>query len=465
MANRDEMRPENAPFDGRWWCPEDPGKVVGGRLELTRGVWGLSLFGWLGDWNGARDDNSVPPIIHGEVGTAPVTLFDLVQRGWRANGADPPYQTGVAANTVIVGTHCDAGSRYSRAGVRLVHLNEWANRRPWSFERTSNSGHEHGVRFVDPGELRACLPGADASLWRGWGQEGGDLSSVTMNSDEWVYFDFEEPLALEALEHDWIRPLRNLVELASAQRSPTLDVRVTREGADEYETEATVLSAMSSAEGAFEKMSFQFLFTLNDIGFDVVLPRWWELSAEIGVVADLMAALRDGGGYVSPQFLTAASAIEGYHRHREARVKKTPQHNERLARITSAVSDDDDRVWLNDKLAFSHEPSFADRARAVIDRAGPLFPPMVGNVEAWLRWVKHGRNSVAHRDPEMVNLDEEWQTTVRVTATIQWLVTLVLLRDLGLSDEVIERGVRRDRGVESATNYLRERKPEWFAGA
>lgn len=72
---------------------------------------------------------------------------------------------------------------------------------------------------------------------------------------------------------------------------------------------------------------------------------------------------------------------------------------------------DDERSWLKEQLAFSHEPTFAERVHEVVARAGPLFPPAVGNVDAWRRWVKAGRNSVAHRDPEMVDLDKEWRTT------------------------------------------------------
>lgn len=102
------------------------------------------------------------------------------------------------------------------------------------------------------------------------------------------------------------------------------------------------------------------------------------------------------------------------------------------------------------------------RSGATAARAGPLFPPAVGDVDAWRRWVKAGRNSVAHRDPEMVDLDKEWRTTVRVTATIGWLMTLVLLRDAGIPDAVIETGIRRERGLEAATQHLREVKPDWF---
>lgn len=164
---------------------------------------------------------------------------------------------------------------------------------------------------------------------------------------------------------------------------------------------------------------------------------------------------------MSSQFLIGASAIEGYHRHRHGRAKPSAEHKERIKQIIDAAPERD-RAWLKQQLAFSHEPTFAERVGNVVARAGPLFPPAVGDVDAWRRWVKAGRNSVAHRDPEMVDLDTDWRTTVRVTATIEWLMTLVLLRDAGIPDAVIETGIRREGGLEAATQHLRELKPDWF---
>jgi hypothetical protein len=454
-----DIRPEDAPFDGRWWS-DDPSHVVGGRLELKGDVWQVTLLGWLGPWNGRGEDNNVPGLVHGQIGTTPVALLDLVPGGWSTSGNDPPYETRISVNTVIVGLHATPATRFKRAGVRLLHLNEWANRRPWSFEHGSSNAYQESVTFSDPGQLTAELPGATASLWRPWGREGGGLSSVTMTSDEWVYFDFDTPIDLEAVEHDWVRPLRNLIELAAAKRSPVIELTVLHEGADVYTSDASVLSAVSRRPLPQPKHSFQLLFTLDDVDFLNIVPAWWKLHSQIGVIADLTAALR-GGGNASSQFLTGASAIEGYHRHRHGQVRAPAEHKARVKQIVEAAPVDD-RAWLKQKLAFSHEPTFEERVDAVVTRAGSLFPPAVGDVDAWRRWVKAGRNSVAHRDPQMVDLDKEWRTTVRVTATIGWLMTLVLLRDVGIPDAVIELGIRRERGLEAATQYLREVKPDWF---
>jgi hypothetical protein len=162
-----------------------------------------------------------------------------------------------------------------------------------------------------------------------------------------------------------------------------------------------------------------------------VVPAWWKLHEEIGVVADLIAP-QSMNGFVGNQFMNAASAIEGYHRHRTGRQA-------------------------------SSGATFASRLDAVVEQAGPIFAEAVGNVDAWGKWVKDGRNGVAHRDPGMVDVDADWRTTIRIIPTMQWLMRLVLLREIGIPDEVIASGVRQDRGLEASSHQLREMRPKWFA--
>jgi hypothetical protein len=62
----------------------------------------------------------------------------------------------------------------------------------------------------------------------------------------------------------------------------------------------------------------------------------------------------------------------------------------------------------------------------------------------------------------MIDIEREWRTTIRVTATIDWLMRLTLLRDLGIAEEIIEEGTRQQRGLAAAKGFLRQEKPEWF---
>jgi hypothetical protein len=451
-----ELEVADAPFDGRWWIPETPEESVAGRLSLEEGFWRLVLFDWLGEWDEEHTDKPPALLLHGMVGGTPITVSDLVSGGWKSIAGERPFQTRYAVNTVIAGIHTTTEARYRGAQVRLLNLNEWANRRPWRF-----SEDDIYSVTVEPHEgLSASVSGANVSLWRGRSQNGaGSLSEIRLTSDERVHFEFTQAIQLDEIEHDYIRPLRGLLELAATAPGETLEFLVTPEGDEEGWHTGAVLSAEARRPPPEPIYPFFFLFTLADLPFEEVIPKWWDLHKRLGVVADLLATTE---GYVGQQFLNAASAIEGYHRHLTPRVRKTPEHRARLRVIRDAVPERD-RSWVMEHLAFSHEPTFSERVDYVINRAGETFSSAIPELGAWKKWVKDGRNAVAHRDPGMVDVDAEWRVTVRVTDTIRWALTLALLKDLGFGDAFIEQAVRRNRAFPGSIALLREAKPEWFS--
>ena len=118
-----------------------------------------------------------------------------------------------------------------------------------------------------------------------------------------------------------------------------------------------------------------------------------------------------------------------------------------------------DRVWLQEQLAFSHKTDFDERVRQVMEFVGPRFEEAVGSPVEWRKWVKQARNSVAHRAPGMVNIEDEWRTAVRVTESIRWLLVLVMLNELDLREDLVQKCQIRLQGPSAR---LQQVKPEWF---
>jgi len=393
------LTPQGAPYLGRWWWPDDPKHIVGGQLALQDEVWRLTLFGWLGPWD-RKNSEFVPTLLHGEIGGTPITAMDLVPAGWSA------HETHCGLNTVLVGGHFDGSLRVERAQLGLHNLNEWANRQPWTTNHEGPRDDEPArdtVTFTFPEVKTTEFEGTKISLDRTWQQQSG-LSMVKTESHEALILTFRTPVDLEELLHDWVRPFLGLLELAANSPSAILDLTIWTPGDDDLRTGLNVLSSVSRRSEQPVRNWFQMLFLLSDVGFESFVPGFLALHKELGTVFDLMTAIK-GRGYVSNQFMAAASAVE---------------------------------------------------------RAGPLFPGLVGNVAKWSKWVKDGRNSIAHRDPTMLDIDGQWRITIRVTETIRWLLILTLLRDLGINDEVIEARVRQERGLESAREHLKEAMPDWF---
>lgn len=355
---------------------------------------------------------------------------------------------------------CD---RFVGASVRVLNLDEFANRRPWSHETTGGFGDgpvTESITFHQPETPRAEIEGATISLWRGLTTHRHDLALASMTSHEQAHFTFTKPLELDAVLHDYVRPLQNLVELAAAAPSPVLELNLRCEGDGDFASPVSLWSSIELSPPEPEH-SFQMLFHADDLGFEQTVRRWWEMHRQFSVVIDLLGSLRARQGYVSNQFLNGAAAVEAYHRRRVGQAKKSDAHRARLAQIVQAAPAEH-RAWLKEVLAFSHEPTYVNRVAEAARWCGPRFEDVVGDVEKWAKWVKDGRNGVAHRAPGMVDVDREWRVTVRVTATLEWLLILLLLQDLGLDDTMIAKGVKANRRLAGVRELLAAVKPEWF---
>lgn len=189
------------------------------------------------------------------------------------------------------------------------------------------------------------------------------------------------------------------------------------------------------------------------------MPTWWPLQSELGVTTDLLASVRSTN-FVGNTFLNAATAIESYHRHTRTSVS-SKSHEDRLTRIKEHLNSRD-RGWLNRFLKHSHEPTYAQRIDDVVAEAGSFFTDAVGNAGSWRDWIVGARNGVAHRDPAMINVDREWLLAIRITTSIQLLMSIVLLKALGVPLEIYEDRIRRAGELQFISDQLRTIVPGWF---
>ena len=333
---------------------------------------------------------------------------------------------------MLIGVHGSKDLKFTRASVRHHNIDEWANRSPWTTTfGTGSSPFEATITYKDPGDISSPIPGAEVTLTRSI-QQLESLSKAEMRSWEWIDFEFETPLDLTAIENGYVRPLGHLLELAANDSCPLLGFNLDPETAKTPHESIKVLSALHRGGELTPKPTFRFNFNLSDIRFEEVMPTWWPLQSELGVTTDLLASVRSTN-FVGNTFLNAATAIESYHRHRRTSVSSK-----------------------------KHEPKYAKRIDDVMAEAGSFFIDAVGNAGSWRDWIVGGRNGVAHRDPVMINVDREWLLAVRITTSIQLLMSIVLLRALGVPPEIYEDLIRRAGELQFVTDQLRAIVPGWF---
>jgi len=420
----------DAPFDGRWWAPERPDHVVGGRLFLEDEIWSLKLLGWLGEGPPNQQNDSRPTVIHGQVGTVDVTLLSLVPGGWSGVMAGVPYESAFSANTVLCGVHCDESITFAAADVSMVNLNEWTKRNPFRHQIEEGPPLRDIVVFEHPPMLEAAIDGAKAVLHRTFSQRDNFFEFLEIRSLEAVLFEFDSSLSLDDVYFEYVRPMRNLIELVAMERSAMLAFRVLPTGGSDGDWVQVLSGVHRRAPIPAPKHHWELMFGLNDVEFATVLPTWWSAHRKLGYMPDLFLSLYDRGN-VGVQFMTAASTLDGYHRHYDPSTDHSRFH-------------------------------YADRLDYLVSRGGPIFSSAVGNLELWKVWVKEARNSVAHRFPAGARVESEWMTTVHVSASIRLLLSLLFLEDAGLSEDQRREAMKRSKEASRVETHLRRVLPEWF---
>ncbi|MCU1394482.1 MAG: hypothetical protein JWM34_2910 [Ilumatobacteraceae bacterium] len=463
MANN--PNPVLGPLLGKWWDPARPDHVAGGIVDTDRGSFTLELSAWPGEPPPRRARTLFPRVLHGDIRGTPVTLIDCLSTRVSHSFDGPPNEVLVVASTFISGDHVHAETKYRSAAVRLEHLDEWARRTPFKAERESSTGPiVKTTTYTQPPTLETHVTGADVQLGRRWIDTPNPISGPSFESHEELTFNFVTPVELASIEHDYVRPLRHLLGLAF-DRTPrilSLTVRAHRpEDDDPWPPDVDVIHVVD--DGGKARPLRATHFDINTFGFADTLTRWWVISEKLGTVLDLHTSIRENESYVSLRFLVAASALEGYHRVAEGKVTASPEHKARLTTILSPITDDDTRTWLRNQLMHSHRPPLRHRLTELAERGGDQFIAGIGNIGKWVDLIATGRDSVAHRDPAMRDVEADAAAAVRLIGSIEWLLNLLLFEDLGIDRAERDRILNDSSHWSSVTDYLRADVPDLFA--
>jgi hypothetical protein len=154
-----------------------------------------------------------------------------------------------------------------------------------------------------------------------------------------------------------------------------------------------------------------YLFTLQDIAFDEVLPAWLKLHARAWLPLGMLFGLRYiPEGYVSTRLLTAATAAEALHRELRKDTAGTGQRPTLRGRLV-------DIAGIPDPVAVA---------------------TLIPDIDSWADYLKDARHGIAHGDRTRLSPDDAKRDFDVLAATMA-LLELVLLAELGLPATVQRR--------------------------
>lgn len=475
-------------WTGQWWLPEAPADKQPGvlsydpksgiRLDLIGG-WDAraTVSGTNGGLviGGQRRDM---PVILGVGDGKLITLIDnsggpsiLRFGGHRAGPFGVPEKQRVIANAILVGCHLhDPDEAAFLAGIVTAEkLTEWTRRSGIHAESFWGPGSTSlGKIEIDRLEAIAVSLGPvtaklHALQWSPYVEHRRYQKIARFKEHASVEFSADEPRPFR----DWMTMLagvRDLLSLSTLTACAHITTRVflpptperypedhpqryLRHPVDVYQQHLT------TAEPDAEVDLRDFLLTLDDIPFEVLMPRWMEVREKFRGALGLVLGLRYlPGGYLETQVISTVAAAESFHRSLDAGPPLTRSRHRSLLRLLRSVTPEDLKTFVSDRLP-RNEPTLQERLLRLVERVGEPGAKLVPAPERWATAAKNARNTLAHTGASDQHGNDVLHAVVHVTSAV---VVINLLHELGLPDSLLTQAIERHGVLSYAADLARE---------
>ncbi|HVT63695.1 MAG TPA: HEPN domain-containing protein [Mycobacteriales bacterium] len=468
---------------GKWWLPGGPDEPVAGTLYCAAdGGLRLELIGGfdtevrtpLPSGNGytVSMESRDLPLIHGRSGGEAFTLIDCFAIN-TSGGMHPRniVKQDLVANRALRGVLLDSLDEpvFVRAYLQVERLLKWADRSTFDLQRLMNEertqvlerkASTHAVEPVsaEHGDMTVSLMVRGTEFYI---KDRVVANRRSMETVEWATLRFEIPEPASYSAYDEVaKDLQDLLTLcayeACGAHSRTLVCELpssSGDGMDSEEIEVLGRQIFSTPQEA-DTQHHNFLFTLRDVEFTDLVPRWLSLKDEARLGFNILFGLRYiRSGYVGTRLLGVATAAESIHRALCETSTPLPKavFRELKKKLNQAVADEPEIVQ-NFVRNLQNNPAYKDRMLELasipddeaVDR-------LLSDRLAWASQLRDARHDLAHAN-ETADDGRESGALWLLEVTYA-LLCLVAMARLGMSAELQRRAVEHPTMIWAARQF------------
>jgi hypothetical protein len=266
----------------------------------------------------------------------------------------------------------------------------------------------------------------------------------------------DQGLSLEGWLSRILSPLQNLLSLAAGRPVAVTGLFVyspeisPTEKAPGDPIEVLCRARYCEAQPSDEWALADTVFTVRDMGkaFPEMMEQWLKIADELAAVCDMhFIVVYQPHTYLEHHFLSEVWALEAYHRRRYPNNVLSKAENRAKIRSILVGVPEEHHKWLEEQLAFSNEPRFAQRLEDLLKQADSAISPLVGDKGSFVRAVKDARTALVHHpySPQRPASSTQPGQLHRLAWTLSFLVQALLLQELGFSSERSAELLSRNR--------------------
>jgi hypothetical protein len=428
-------------FAGKWWLPghEDDPRV--GTLHVSNDELALAL---VGSFTKLRDLMRLEPqrVVLGQ---------STDGRRWTLINSLPTNETmnsnafDVRASTlrpggVICGAHLEdpVAARWRVAAFEMDRLTAWASMS--GFARHLELTPDRHLRWISnrydvPDDFEFNLPGARLTIGTSLDATGDLVHEASLRASAEIHVELGEPATADEINRRWLKPLLNLLTIATQKPTALVRYRVSVEGgADRTWLEIIQRRTAAAPDARTRLLPQDALFTLPDWleAAPDGMARWARAAKELERPLELLASIRDTPRlFLDHRFINVATAAEAFH---IARVGGRAIPTVVWKPIVKAASDAapaELRQSVRGRMSGLAFPSFRDRMGDLIARGGDPLRSLIPDPSGTAQRASDIRNPLAHGSAGR-HTDRE---LFDVTDELLLIVEFHILREAGFSEE------------------------------
>ncbi|MGO9168350.1 MAG: HEPN domain-containing protein [Candidatus Sulfotelmatobacter sp.] len=450
---------------GYWYLPARPEHQVVGILRHDEEGIRLSLTGGFSEFTLGSFQSENYPLIHGVVDEHPggtfVTLLNsiLVSQKIRMPGVDSQV---IRAETALVGQSLlDEGDLvFTGCRVRFSHLDAWFEQLNFSDEFLTEDQHVIGYTATYHKQAAPQLRLGNRSFhFASAFSLSKDAQSITMTACLHVVSEQFEPLDLDRLTREVIRPVQELISFATDTPNSIPHLAVWHGDTDLREERASFSVFRSQVLDPWEHLDGldreDMLFTYRDAldcGFD--LFHAWGLfrdkfetfcSVYFGHQAAPLKFLED-------KFLRIVHELQLFFRLAGLRAPHAAEVQQWIDSLPPEPSSPEKRHWLVAIIPDASDLSLPWNLRhALRENAAIVAPLMNKDPDAFVDQVLATLVYIAHRDNEEEPASERREVLYYLIQRLSILLKVCILRQVGFQPKWISRVLSQNKNI----NFLK----------
>ena len=459
---------------GHWWLPENPDRKVAGVLNCRAGELCLELLGLLRPESirerlSSGTEMWCPPLVLGQCEGKQFTLYQLQEVSLTNFGFGVDFDSKLSARFLFVGFHAarPADLRFKEAAFQLTNLEEWLYEGPVFQHGHAAKGPT--VEYQRPDSFSHRIEHLDATITSHAGASG-------LSDHLFEKLTHEASLCVEPSQpqdFDWflnvVLDCQNLLTFFVGKSVHVKRVELyfgdQDLGGSSVPRHAPVFFRQFEERTDERTMLWEMLLRYPDIKDKVaiVLNHWFRRADDLRAVYELFfGTFYNKKLYLKFQFLSLVQALESFDRSvNPSQYLSDEDYNpirEALVAAIPATTPCSLRSSLKNRVEFGNEYSLRKRLTQILksldDKARSL---VCSNSATFVAAAVDTRNYFTHYTDELkseaVLAPEE---LFHLTQRIRILLTIVLLKDLGIDESLVAAAIRRNPRL----SYILD-CPEW----